>query len=128
MSLFPLYVYPKVSKGREELSFYSIPEFEEWKNETPNSKSWRVKYYKGLGTSTPKEAKEYFADMRRHQIIFQHEGAPCDEAILMVGCLKNENVSLICNFIKRGQVSEKSLCCIAGEGKHNIVLPTQFIR
>ena len=49
-----------------------------------NVKSWKVKYYKGLGTSTPKEAKEYFADMRRHQIQFHHEGAPCDEAILMV--------------------------------------------
>ena len=47
-------------------------------------KSWKVKYYKGLGTSTPKEAKEYFADMNRHQIQFHHDGPACDEAILMV--------------------------------------------
>ena len=26
-------------------------------------KGWRVKYYKGLGTSTSKEAKEYFKDL-----------------------------------------------------------------
>lgn len=74
----------KVSKGKEEKAFYSIPEYEEWKNNTENAKSWKVKYYKGLGTSTPKEAKEYFADMRRHEIQFHHEGAACDEAILMV--------------------------------------------
>lgn len=74
----------KVSKGKEEKAFYSIPEYEEWKNSTDNAKSWKVKYYKGLGTSTPKEAKEYFADMRRHEIQFHHEGAACDEAILMV--------------------------------------------
>ena len=74
----------KVSKGNEEKAFYSIPEYEEWKNSTDNAKSWKVKYYKGLGTSTPKEAKEYFADMRRHEIQFHHEGPACDEAILMV--------------------------------------------
>ena len=74
----------QVSKGKEEKAFYSIPEYEEWKSSIDNAKSWKVKYYKGLGTSTPKEAKEYFADMKRHQIQFHHEGAPCDEAILMV--------------------------------------------
>lgn len=81
----------KVSKGKEEKAFYSIPEYEEWKNSTENAKSWKVKYYKGLGTSTPKEAKEYFADMRRHEIQFHHEGAACDEAILMV-CTSNTNL------------------------------------
>lgn len=34
------------------LSFYSIPEFDEWKDNQPNYKSWRVKYYKGL-SQTP---------------------------------------------------------------------------
>ena len=77
----------KVSKGKEEKAFYSIPEYEEWKNSTDNVKSWKVKYYKGLGTSTPKEAKEYFADMHRHQIQFHHEGPACDEAILMVNLI-----------------------------------------
>lgn len=81
----------KVSKGKEEKAFYSIPEYEEWKNSIVNVKSWKVKYYKGLGTSTPKEAKEYFADMRRHQIQFHHEGAPCDEAILMAFSKKKVN-------------------------------------
>lgn len=80
----------KVSKGKEEKAFYSIPEYEEWKNNTENVKSWKVKYYKGLGTSTPKEAKEYFADMTRHEIQFHHEGPACDEAILMVGTSKTK--------------------------------------
>jgi len=66
------------------MSFYSIPEFEEWKSETPNHHTWKIKYYKGLGTSTPKEAKEYFADMQRHKINFNYEGAHDDESIVMV--------------------------------------------
>ena len=46
--------------------------------------SSQVKYYKGLGTSTSKEAKEYFSDMDRHRVPFQYAGAGDDEAILLV--------------------------------------------
>ncbi|KAK7805688.1 hypothetical protein U0070_009837 [Myodes glareolus] len=71
----------KVSKNKQELAFYSLPEFEEWKSSTPNHKKWKVKYYKGLGTSTSKEAKEYFADMKRHRIQFKYSGPEDDAAI-----------------------------------------------
>ncbi|XP_004633941.1 DNA topoisomerase 2-alpha [Octodon degus] len=71
----------KVSRNKQELAFYSLPEFEEWKGSTPNHKKWKVKYYKGLGTSTSKEAKEYFADMKRHRIQFKYSGPEDDAAI-----------------------------------------------
>ncbi|KAF6097834.1 DNA topoisomerase II alpha [Phyllostomus discolor] len=71
----------KVSKNKQEIAFYSLPEFDEWKNSTPNHKKWKVKYYKGLGTSTSKEAKEYFADMKRHRIQFKYSGPEDDAAI-----------------------------------------------
>ncbi|XP_020031911.1 DNA topoisomerase 2-alpha isoform X2 [Castor canadensis] len=71
----------KVSKNKQEMAFYSLPEFEEWKSSTPNHKKWKVKYYKGLGTSTSKEAKEYFADMKRHRIQFKYSGPDDDAAI-----------------------------------------------
>ncbi|XP_059141501.1 DNA topoisomerase 2-alpha-like isoform X2 [Physella acuta] len=71
----------KVSKGNTERSFYSLPEFEEWKRETDNWHTYKVKYYKGLGTSTSKEAKEYFSDMQRHRIPFAYSGAEDDSAI-----------------------------------------------
>ncbi|XP_030695598.1 DNA topoisomerase 2-alpha [Globicephala melas] len=71
----------KVSKNKQEVAFYSLPEFEEWKSSTPNHKKWKVKYYKGLGTSTSKEAKEYFADMKRHRIQFKYSGPEDDAAI-----------------------------------------------
>ncbi len=38
----------KARKGQEVLSFFSLPEFEEWKKETNNWHTWRVKYYKGI--------------------------------------------------------------------------------
>ena len=86
-SLSDDFLFVQVSKGKEEISFYSIPEFEEWKENTANVKSWKVKYYKGLGTSTPKEAKEYFADMDRHRILFDYSGIADDEAISLVSTL-----------------------------------------
>jgi DNA topoisomerase-2 len=71
----------KASKGGHEIAFFSLPEFEHWKNVTENSHSWKVKYYKGLGTSTAKEAKEYFSDMDRHCIEFKYCGVDDDDAI-----------------------------------------------
>lgn len=38
----------KATKGKEEISFYSLPEFEEWKKSKDNWPSYRVKYYKGI--------------------------------------------------------------------------------
>ena len=43
-----------------------------------------MKYYKGLGTSTAKEAKEYFSDMDRHCIEFKYCGVDDDDAIELV--------------------------------------------
>lgn len=38
----------------------------------------------GLGTSTSKEAKEYFAEMEKHRITFRYSGAEDDAAITLV--------------------------------------------
>ncbi|VDM37556.1 unnamed protein product [Toxocara canis] len=73
----------KATKGKEELSFFSLPEYSEWRNSTENWKSYRIKYYKGLGTSTSKEAKEYFTDMTRHRIRFRYAGEDDDNSIDM---------------------------------------------
>jgi DNA topoisomerase-2 len=49
----------KATKGKQVKSFYTQYEYTEWKK-TDASRGWSVKYYKGLGTSTRDEAKEYF--------------------------------------------------------------------
>uniref|UniRef100_A0A182PWC0 DNA topoisomerase 2 n=1 Tax=Anopheles epiroticus TaxID=199890 RepID=A0A182PWC0_9DIPT len=70
-------------KNGEELSFFSLPEFEEWKAETSNAHTYNIKYYKGLGTSTSKEAKEYFQNMERHRVLFRYNDPGDDDAILL---------------------------------------------
>ena len=44
-----------------------------WKLNT-NTTGWDIKYYKGLGTSTREEAKEYFADIEEHRKTFVWAG------------------------------------------------------
>ncbi len=54
----------KASKGKNKnkkvIEFFSMQEFDEWKTENNEGKGWMIKYYKGLGTSTSKEAQECF--------------------------------------------------------------------
>eukprot|EP00501_MAST-03F_sp_TOSAG23-6_P001841 GSMAST32.ASY1.ANO1.1919.1 assembled CDS len=58
----------------QQILFHTVPEYETWKsrNETlPKQKGWHIKYYKGLGTSTSKEAKQYFANLDTNVIPFK---------------------------------------------------------
>ena len=53
----------KVSKGQQTLAFYSQQEYDKWCLTNEGGKGWKSKYYKGLGTSTAAEAREYFENM-----------------------------------------------------------------
>ena len=53
----------KAKKGDAEMNFYNDGEYAEWKDEN-ESKGWKIKYYKGLGTSTGKEFREYFENKK----------------------------------------------------------------
>ena len=70
----------KAKKGDVELNFYNDGEYNEWK-EANESKGWKIKYYKGLGTSTGKEFREYFE--KKKMVGFQHSDKS-DDAIDMV--------------------------------------------
>tara|TARA_Y100000389_G_scaffold197201_2_gene231329 strand:- start:7670 stop:11065 length:3396 start_codon:yes stop_codon:yes gene_type:complete len=63
----------KVSKGKQVKSFYNLTDYNAWVKKTPSYKKWKCKYYKGLGTSTSKEAKEYFKDMMNNDYIWTEE-------------------------------------------------------
>lgn len=59
------------TKKRDPINFYSIQEYEAWKEITNNIRSYTdPKYYKGLGTSVEKEAAEAFKDFATRQIFY----------------------------------------------------------
>ena len=69
----------KATRRNEVLSFYSAPEFEAWKEaQGEGFKGWKLKYYKGLGTSTPAEAREWFEHL--HEIKYKWDDAT-DESV-----------------------------------------------
>lgn len=49
----------KATSGKKTVEFYNEGEFIEWKK-TNDVNKWNIKYFKGLGTSTSKEFKQYF--------------------------------------------------------------------
>ena len=63
----------KATKGRETKVFYSQYEYEQWRKDND---SWKVKYYKGLGTSTRDEAKDYFAKVNAVKFEYTPEADP----------------------------------------------------
>lgn len=59
------------SQSKEVLSFYNMSDYENWCESLINGKNqWKIKYYKGLGTSTDEEAKDYFKNMKK--ITYKH--------------------------------------------------------
>jgi DNA topoisomerase-2 len=69
----------KAKKGSKEKSFYTEQEYLEWKKSNNDGKGWSIKYFKGLGTSTAKEFKQYFADKK--VVTFKYGGGDCDNAL-----------------------------------------------
>ena len=69
----------KATKGNNTRNFYNQYEYEQWRK-TDEAKGWKVKYYKGLGTSTRDEAKEYFTNPSSVKFIYDDQS---DEAIDM---------------------------------------------
>ena len=73
----------KARKGDKELMFYNEGEYEAWKEQNQNDvKSWKIKYYKGLGTSTGKEFREYFE--KKKIVGFEFNGKSSEDSIDMV--------------------------------------------
>jgi DNA topoisomerase-2 len=52
----------KANKGKQTMSFYTDHAFRGW-YATHQYDGWKIKYYKGLGTSTSQEAREYFKNI-----------------------------------------------------------------
>lgn len=62
----------KVSHKDKVFVFYNGDDYHKWKKKHDTNK-FKIKYYKGLGTNTSKEAKEYFSKLDDHIIKLKRE-------------------------------------------------------
>ena len=71
----------RAKKGQQTVLFYNDGEYEEWKQTFGEGgpKGWTIKYFKGLGTSTAVEFKEYFA--HKKIVGFTHSGPTSDDSV-----------------------------------------------
>lgn len=71
---------PGLVKGKDgTVSFFSMPEHDEWMQQqadktNPNAPVGSIKYYKGLGTNTAAEGREYFRNLDMHRKLFFNSG------------------------------------------------------
>lgn len=75
------YITPIVKgfRGKETVVFYTLKDYNTFKQKHSNQK-WTFKYYKGLGTSTGKEFKEYFQNIGDMTKYYKWDS---DEALVM---------------------------------------------
>ena len=57
----------KATYKNEVLSFQNLRAYNKWEDSNDSSK-WNIKYYKGLGTSSAKEAQGYFINLQKNTI------------------------------------------------------------
>jgi DNA topoisomerase-2 len=63
----------KATRGKQVVNFYNATEYERWMEANAGGRGWSIKYYKGLGTSTAAEGREYFESM--NVVRFQWDAA-----------------------------------------------------
>jgi DNA topoisomerase-2 len=70
----------KATKGSQSKSFYTDSAFRTWYGD--GKQGWKIKYYKGLGTSTSAEAREYFKKIQDLTVKFDMDTMTDDSIVL----------------------------------------------
>ncbi|CAI2349655.1 unnamed protein product [Caenorhabditis sp. 36 PRJEB53466] len=74
----------KAKRKDQVKAFFTMNDYRKWADSEQNLGKWKIKYYKGLGTSTSNEAREYFSQLPLHVVNFKLANEQDDEAIRMV--------------------------------------------
>lgn len=71
-------------KKKTQKTFYTLTEYEDWtgKLKPEDVSKWTAKYYKGLGTSTATEAKEFFMDLKTRLVTYTRDEYEIKESLL----------------------------------------------
>jgi DNA topoisomerase-2 len=78
----------KITKGTVERNFYNEEQYLEWKQQEKDPKKWNIKYFKGLGTSTSVQFKQYFKDKKIVHFVHTEQ---CDQQLDMIFNKKRAN-------------------------------------
>ena len=81
-----------MTTGQSSRSFFTLADYERWVESrgARGLSGCKIKYYKGLGTSTAAEAKEYFREIESHVIKFKPLVKPVDDNAINLAFNKNQ--------------------------------------
>lgn len=104
---------------KQPRDFFSLKAFHLWESGLeslvgPRAK-YRVKYYKGLGTSTSQDARKYFSNLETHRIVFS---SPKQEDVLRLHMAFGSDSSARKKWIQSTMAQEGGEQRIAG-GEHD---------
>lgn len=69
----------KMTKGTKVMPFYTLSDYEHWKQAHETESGWKSKYLKGLGSSTSEDARQIFKEL--NVINYTYENKKSQEAI-----------------------------------------------
>jgi DNA topoisomerase-2 len=72
----------KAIKGKTTVEFFTEQDYKIWKEHT-SYKDYKIRYYKGLGTSTKQDAQEIFKRFQQLKIEYYYKDKECDESIVL---------------------------------------------
>jgi DNA topoisomerase-2 len=100
----------RATKGGKSVVFYNEGEYREWLSSSElDPKKWTLKYFKGLGTSTATEFKEYFSNKKI--VDFEYIGKTSDDIVDMVFNKKRpeDRKNWLANYDKSSFLNTNSL-------------------
>jgi DNA topoisomerase-2 len=91
----------KAVKGKNTITFYNLSDYDNWKA-TPDANNFKIKYYKGLGTSTTLEAKEYFDNIETKLLnyIWKNTITEQTETPIVISTKKKSKTKLITETVE----------------------------
>jgi DNA topoisomerase-2 len=73
----------KAIRGKTTIEFFTQQDYQKWKNTTPNTSGYQIKYFKGLGTSTKQDAQHTFKNIQSLMVHYFLQDKQCEQAILL---------------------------------------------
>lgn len=100
----------KMLKKKQEILFYSLRKYDEWKMSHSDYKKqgWKSKYFKGLGTSTTTEAKAYFKNMCKMTYIWDDSSSNSIDMAFNKD-RSNDRKSWLCNRDEKKVLEEEKM-------------------
>lgn len=86
----------KATKGKKVIEFFTEQDYLIWKNNTENTNSYSIKYFKGLGTSRKEDAQDTFKRLDELKVDYYYKDQACNDSLILA-FEKDKNVTKVEN-------------------------------